>query len=431
MVSGTSVRLRYLYDLADSLSALLGVPIEITDRSFDRVLLSDQDHSGAPVRRAISTPAAMARPIDPATARREIVRAAGVASLGIPGFTVIPLPADDEPDPRPASAPEPEAKAKAKAPEAYLWLIEVNGPLEPAHVEHARTIADRTFRALRAVPQPEEDDLAAQAEERAALFESSPTELRARLEIIAQAKGLRHVGQAYALSIVAQVRDEHYSTLERLQDALRQLVGRMRERTLGRRAIAAAADAEAVLLIAAPAGVPPSDDAERVIAVLQDELFRLRGEDITRTWTIGVSSLDLSWDMGAAAVRQARGAAAVGQRVGWQNARISWAEAAPYQGMAELPPQLLRDSFVSPELARFLEDEEHSELAETLRSFLEHAGNVQAVASEKFLHRGTVYHRLKRVETLLGLDLADGNDRLAAHMGLLSWELVHGAGPRV
>lgn len=414
MVSGTSIRLRYLYDLADSLSALLGVPVEITDRSFERVLLSDQDPSGAPVRRAISTPAAMARAIDPAVTQRDVVRAAGVSSLGIPGFTVIPLPAGDGAEP----------------PEAYLWLIEVNGSLEPAHVEHARTIADRTFRALRAVPQPEENDLQAQAEERGALFETSPTELRARLEVIAQAKGLRHVDQAYALSILTQVRDEHYATLERLQDALRQLVGRVRERTLRRRSIAAALDAEAVLLVASPAGVPPAEDAERVIAVLQDELFRLRGEDIARTWTIGVSSLDLPWDMGAVAVRQARGAAAIGQRVGWQNARISWADAAPYQGMAELPPQLLRDSFVSPELARFLEEEEHSELAETLRSFLEHAGNVQAVASEKFLHRGTVYHRLKRIETLLGLDLADGNDRLSAHMGLLSWEIVHGSAPR-
>ncbi|MDR5701399.1 PucR family transcriptional regulator [Agromyces aerolatus] len=413
-MSGKSIRLRYLYDLADSLSGLLAVPVEITDRSFQRVLLSDQDHSGAPLWRAISTPAAMARASNPAEAPRDIVRADGVSSLGIPGFTVIPLPAVDGHEP----------------PEAYLWLIEVNGAIDPAYVEHARTIADRTFRALRAVPRPDDADLEGHVEERAALFESSPTELRARLEAIARAKGLRHVDRAYAVSILAQVRDEHYATIERLQDALRQLVSRVRERSLRRRAIAAAVEAEAVLLIASPEDVAGHDDAERVIAVLQDELFRLRGEDVTHTWTIGVSSLDLPWHMAAAAVRQARGAAAVGQRVGWQNARISWADAAPYQGMAELPPQLLRDSFVSPELARFLGDEEHRELAETLRSFLEHAGNVQAVASEKFLHRGTVYHRLKRIETLLGLDLADGNDRLTAHMGLLSWEIVHGAAPR-
>ena len=54
----------------------------------------------------------------------------------------------------------------------------------------------------------------------------------------------------------------------------------------------------------------------------------------------------------------------------------------------------------------------------TLETFLDNAGDVQRTASELFVHRTTLYYRLQRIEELTGADLADGNARLALHLGL-------------
>lgn len=60
-----------------------------------------------------------------------------------------------------------------------------------------------------------------------------------------------------------------------------------------------------------------------------------------------------------------------------------------------------------------------AELVETARVYLDEAGSVAATASRLGLHRQSVYHRLQRIETVTGLDLARGRDRLELHLGLL------------
>lgn len=397
-----ATRLRHLYDLADSLSGHFSVPVEITDRDFARVLLTDRDASGAPLARNLSTPASMARREGAPFLSRQIVRNPGVEVLGIPGFTVIPLLADD-----------------SVHPEAYLWLIEVNGPLPQPHVEHIRTVATRTFRAISALP----DDEPEATMESTLLLETAPRDFVRRLERTAIAKGMVTGSPVVALSVLVTPRDAHYETSEQLRAAVRQLLERIGGTAGTRRAILASTDDEAVALVTTSEG-RAAEDMERLVSALQDELFRLRAKELTHDWSIGVSDLGLGWDAAHTAVWQARQAAAVGARIGWRDSRIDWRDAAPYRGVSEVSPALLRDSFLSPRLESFLGDPENADLVATLRSYLQHAGNVQAVAAEQFLHRGTVYYRLRRIETLLDVDLTDGNARLSIHLGVLSWTLV-------
>jgi hypothetical protein len=406
-MSSRATRLRHLYDLADSLSGQFGVPVEITDRDFSRMLLTDQDPSGAPVSRLLSTPATMARNAGSAAASREVVRNPGVEVLGIPGFTVIPLPTEE-----------------SVRPAAYLWLIEVNGPLPSPHIEHIRIIATRTFLALSSLPDDEAFVREDAAAESSLLLETTPHDFLPRLESAAIAKGMAVGAAVFAISVLVSPRDHHYETSERLRRGMKQLLGRVRDAGAGRNAIFAATPVEAVVLVAMRQGTDADDEVERIISTVQDELFRLRAKEITHDWTIGISDPDLGWDAAYAAVWQARRAAAVGARIDWRDARIDWRDAAPYQGVSEVSPALLRRSFLTPQLERFLDDPENADLVATLRSYLRHAGNVQSVAAEQFLHRGTVYYRLRRIETLLKIDLTDGNTRLAIHLGVLSWTLV-------
>ena len=54
----------------------------------------------------------------------------------------------------------------------------------------------------------------------------------------------------------------------------------------------------------------------------------------------------------------------------------------------------------------------------TLEAYLDRAGDAQAAAAALFIHRTTLYHRLRRIERIAGVDLRDGDDRLLLHMAL-------------
>jgi hypothetical protein len=57
-------------------------------------------------------------------------------------------------------------------------------------------------------------------------------------------------------------------------------------------------------------------------------------------------------------------------------------------------------------------------LLATLETYLDLAGDVQAVASRLNLHRSSLYYRLDRIAHLAGVDLADGLVRLELHLAL-------------
>ena len=70
------------------------------------------------------------------------------------------------------------------------------------------------------------------------------------------------------------------------------------------------------------------------------------------------------------------------------------------------------------ELERLLRVDADGRLVDTLRVFLDRAGNIPAAADELHVHRTTLYYRLDRIRALAGLDLDDGRVRLALHVGL-------------
>ncbi|MBO0713974.1 MAG: helix-turn-helix domain-containing protein [Acidimicrobiales bacterium] len=66
-----------------------------------------------------------------------------------------------------------------------------------------------------------------------------------------------------------------------------------------------------------------------------------------------------------------------------------------------------------------------AELLRTLAAFLEHHGRALPAARALFVHVNTVSYRLRRIESLSGLDLSDPDDRLVAHVAL---KIVEGLG---
>lgn len=71
-------------------------------------------------------------------------------------------------------------------------------------------------------------------------------------------------------------------------------------------------------------------------------------------------------------------------------------------------------------VARLLEYDERndSDLAETLRAWLDALGDVRVAAAMLFIHPNTLRYRLRRMEAVCGLDLADPEQRFAAMLQL-------------
>ena len=96
----------------------------------------------------------------------------------------------------------------------------------------------------------------------------------------------------------------------------------------------------------------------------------------------------------------------------------AWEDLGIYGVFQQLPLDTLAEVAIPPGLQALLDAESDQWLVGTLETYLDAAGNVQESAKRLHIHRATLYYRLSRIEELTGLSLADGQDRLALHLGL-------------
>jgi sugar diacid utilization regulator len=66
----------------------------------------------------------------------------------------------------------------------------------------------------------------------------------------------------------------------------------------------------------------------------------------------------------------------------------------------------------------------HTHLLDTLRTLLDNHFAIQPTAEALFIHRNTLQKRMRRIETLLGVDLADIDDLMELYLGLRALQLV-------
>jgi hypothetical protein len=92
-----------------------------------------------------------------------------------------------------------------------------------------------------------------------------------------------------------------------------------------------------------------------------------------------------------------------------------WDDLRAYRLLTALPSTAFDD--VPAGLKRLLEGG-HEQLVLTLETYLDHAGDVKSTAAELWLHRTSLYYRLRRIEEVAGVDLNRGEDRLLCHVAL-------------
>jgi hypothetical protein len=159
---------------------------------------------------------------------------------------------------------------------------------------------------------------------------------------------------------------------------------------------------------------PARDAAELAVRLYADEL----PEDWPTQPVAGVG--EPRSDLGAlrASWVEARQAARVAAAVPRVRPVARWADLGVYRLLAAVPQSELAALVLDGPVRRLL-DALEPDLVQTVRVYLDHAGNVQETAAALHIHRQTLYYRLNKAENLTGLSLSNGHDRTRLHLGLM------------
>lgn len=396
------VHLQLLHELTDTTGALLEAPIVLTDLMLRTLAQSERqavDGSHDSHFAAFDPKRLGIRP-HRLHALREPVRSGGAAELGVPGFWVMPV----------------ELRGKVAG---LLWALEDGQEIRRDLVEHASRIATATLAAI-----PTIFDVPDAAGSEAAPFDDGSIAFDALVRQCSEEGRFNHDGSFAAIAVSAVPLNNHYVTRNELAHVLRRVVTRTGATYPGARSVTAASDTEAVLIVAPHPQDSPTVVGEHMASFARDLLFRAERREVLKRWNIGRSyGIDAPEDAGTVAWKASQ-TAELGLRMGWHQRTIDWTDVSPYALLAHLPDEELRHHLMSREIARFLEDDSQRDLAHTLERYLDLGGNVQAVADELFLHRASIYHRLRRIEAALDVDLRQGRDRLRLHTAVIAWRLL-------
>jgi hypothetical protein len=162
-------------------------------------------------------------------------------------------------------------------------------------------------------------------------------------------------------------------------------------------------------------GVASSNSAEELLRSMESTAGKENGVERI---VVGVGSMAPQLEGTKESYEQALLAAQVASQLPSAGPVANWDELGVYRALVQLSKDEIGGAPLHPGLNRLLGGEANAPLVETLETYLDSAGNAQKTAEQLFLHRTTLYYRLKRISELTGADLHDGNDRLALHLGL-------------
>ena len=132
--------------------------------------------------------------------------------------------------------------------------------------------------------------------------------------------------------------------------------------------------------------------------------------------SVGVGASRRNLSCAVYSYRQAIGAARIAGTMPEYAPLASWQDLGVFGMLSGLGPDQL--SAMVPKAIRTLQDIEGGVLLDTLEAFLDNSGQVKATASTLFLHRASLYQRIRRIEEITGTRLDDGQVRLHLHLGL-------------
>ncbi len=274
----------------------------------------------------------------------------------------------------------------------YIWLLNLHSELTEVELERLRGAADEIATHLAGHL---DRDIADEAALLAALCDPAP-EARERAAAEAQARGVLP-DERLVLCLLGSRRPGGDPLGAARRSVRRLSVGRAIAATAGSGAVLAASLGDPVLRMLAP----------RDVGAWVREVSIAPAVAVGQSAPATLRTLDEAFRQAGIALRVALGRPALEGSAAWEGLGAD-------RLVAQLPATALAD--VPEALAHLILGE--PDLAETLATFLDVAGDVKAAAEALSLHRSGLYYRLRRIEEKTGLDLKDGGDRLLAHLAI-------------
>ncbi|CUU58949.1 PucR C-terminal helix-turn-helix domain-containing protein [Parafrankia irregularis] len=302
----------------------------------------------------------------------------------------------------------------------YLWLFDEPTPVPDDDLEPARAAAAAAGEVL--FRERLLDDLRRASERellRDILNPDDEVRRHAAARLVADhgiAPDARVLAAAVVIDHAATAPDSHAGTASpagtvELDLALR----RARQRLTPTRALGMATSATGGILLLMHPRLPRREalraEAERIHADLATHL------PASAVW-VGLGPERPALREGAGSYREALETTRVARLVPSLGQTVFSDQLGVYGLLARLPLESLESSALPAGLRRLLAADRSGALVQTLETYLDLGGDPARTAARLVIHRTTLYYRLGRIVDLTGLDLRDGNDRLALHLGL-------------
>ena len=297
----------------------------------------------------------------------------------------------------------------------FLWLIEDDQCLTDQDLEEVQAAADAAAEALQLAKVLDELQHARERELlRDLLSHQADVRRHAAEELV---EGNLIVPTDAAVSIVVRLRsvDHPITNIDRLTirgalDQVRHSLSPRHTLHLVRpdHGLLVCALEDPVLRVGGTQGL-----AQRLLEAVQANLRASHHEVL-----IGVGDVQSELSDIAQSYEQACLATRVAEIVSSFAPIATWSELGVYRVLLQFPIDQGQASVLYAPLLTLINEVSSSELLVTLEAYLDLAGSAKRTASKLRLHRATLYYRLRKVEEITGVDLEDGNDRLALHLSL-------------
>jgi sugar diacid utilization regulator len=394
-----------LQGLVDSLATTLGRPVDVDDRQFRVVAYSSHLDGVDPVRLASilrrQAPDDVASWLESLGVRdvADYLRVPANPRFGMAARICIPIRFDG-------------------TLLGYLWLIDEPQPLSAVELEAALRCAEDLGVALYRVRRLEHEDRERERELLEALAGRRGGDSDA-----AAAELLRDGFLATAPAYAALVAQPFHANGEQPPDAVRVRLAAAAEharRGAAPRHLLVHVSGEQVLCVLALDG---AEELERRARALAAEIERNLRDSPGFSAVIGVGgACDAAREL-RRSHEEAQHALALGRNVERLGPLVLWSSLGAYRLLAQLRSGADTAPPLPESVRRLLASGDAASLVATLESYLDHAGDARATAEALFVHRSSLYSRLRRIEQVAGIDLRSGEDRLELHLGLRMWRM--------
>ncbi len=308
----------------------------------------------------------------------------------------------------------------------FLWLVDPEATLSDDRLPAVQEAADTAALAIHREHLMEELERG-RGRDLLRVLVSDESEQRAAAADELMERNLL-VGETAFVALVARPVRERASATgidEPIRAALEAAMSACRQLTSPGHALQLIRRDHGLIVVALREAVPPATDGVRRLAGnLHDALTA--GLRTHAGWgaVVGVGDAHAELADVHGSYRQARQAAEVGALVDSFGPIVQWSEIGVYRILLDLPLERVTEASLHPGLVRLMGVRDAQMWLDTLEGYFDSGCDARATAAAMHLQRGSLYHRLNRIEQLADVDLSQGDDRLGLHLGLKLARLI-------